>query len=93
MKISISIARAPIVDFVLGKDNGHDRSLEESCQNPQDMIHSDGTVQSHAYSLVEVVAPELHCRVRNNTDTVGAIPTHETPPAFLSTHFHKSLPH
>jgi hypothetical protein len=43
------------------------------------------------HPLVEVIAAELHSRVGNNADTVGAIASHKTPPTFLLPHLHQSF--
>lgn len=45
------------------------------------------------YSLVEVVAAELHCRVGHNADAVGAVAAHEAAPAFLHPHLLQRLAH
>ena len=44
------------------------------------------------YLLVEIVARELHSRVRYYAYTVGTISSHETFPAFIPPHLHESLP-
>lgn len=50
-----------------------------------------GTARS-TYPLVEVVAAELNGRVGDDANAIGAIASHESPPALLSPHLAKRLP-
>lgn len=43
--------------------------------------------------LVEIITPELHRRIRDDTDTIRPIASHESLPSFFPPHFHKSFPY
>lgn len=43
------------------------------------------------YPLVQVVASKLHRRVRDDTDTIRAVASHEAPPALFTPHLAERL--
>lgn len=43
--------------------------------------------------LVKVIAAKLNCRVRNDSNAIGSISSHETSPSFVSPHFRQTLSH
>lgn len=43
--------------------------------------------------LVKVVASELYCRVRDNSDAIGTVAGHEAPPALFPPHLGQRLAH
>ena len=53
----------------------------------------DERAKSWAYSFIEIITPELYCGIWYNPYTVGAVPSHEPPPAFFPPHLHETLSH
>ncbi len=43
------------------------------------------------YAFVEIVAAELHCRVRDDANAIGSIAGHEAPPALVAPHLRQRL--
>ncbi len=42
--------------------------------------------------LIKIVAAELNCRIRNDSNAVCAIPSHEASPSFFLPHLHETFP-